>query len=54
MTEKLKIVVDENGKTKVWMDGKEVQGIKEIDFNYEVGYYPTHTIKYVTQKAGVK
>jgi acyl CoA:acetate/3-ketoacid CoA transferase len=52
--EKLKIVVDDKGKTIVWMDGKLIEGIKEIDFNHEVGSYPTHTIKYITQKAGVK
>jgi hypothetical protein len=51
LKEKLKITVDENGKTTVWMDGEIVKGIKEIEFNYEAGDYPTHRITYITQKA---
>lgn len=51
MSEKLKIVVDDKGKTTVWMDGNIVEGIQEIDFNHEVGEFPTHRITYITQKA---
>jgi hypothetical protein len=54
LNEKLKIVVDDKGQTIVWMDGKKVEGIQEIDFNHEIGNYPTHRITYITQKASHK
>lgn len=54
MAEKLKIVVCDKGKTKVYMDGIEVNGIKRIEFDHDAGYLPEHKITYDTAKAAYK
>lgn len=55
MAEKLKIVVCDKGKTKVYMDGVEVNGIKRIEFDHDMpDYRPEHKITYVTQVASHK
>lgn len=49
--DKLKIIVDENGKIVLWMDGCIVTGVREIEFYWEVGETPTHKIEFVTHAA---
>jgi hypothetical protein len=46
--EKLRIIVDENDRMKVFMNGKEVKGIRSIVFEKEYDGFATHTIEYVT------
>lgn len=51
--EKLKIVVDDKGRTTVWMNGEIVQGIRRIEFDHEIGCIPEHIITFSTQAGGV-
>ncbi len=51
MAEKLKIVVCDKGKTKVYMDGVEIKGIKRMEFDHDAGYMPEHKITYYTAVA---
>lgn len=52
--EKLKIVVDDKGNTKVWMDGKLVVGATRVKFEYNIDDLPRHEIDFVTQAGGLK
>jgi len=47
MSEKLKIIVDDKGKTTVCLDGKELQGITKIKLECEVGTLPTLEVHYL-------
>lgn len=49
--DKLKIIVDENGKILIWMDGCIVTGVREIEFYWEVGELPFHKLEFITQAA---
>jgi hypothetical protein len=49
--EKFKLIVDENGKIELWMDGCIIKGVRAIEFCWEVGEYPYHKIEFVTQAA---
>lgn len=53
-TEKLKIIVDDKGKTTIWMDGKKVKGARKINFEFIAGEAPTHEIEFYTQFGGLK
>lgn len=46
--EKLKVIIDENGKIKVFMNEKEITGFRRIQLNWEVGEIPTHEIEFVS------
>lgn len=39
-SERLKIVVDDKGRTKVWIDGEEGLGITKIKFECEANAFP--------------
>lgn len=54
MNEKLKIIVDGSGKTTVWMDGNVVNGISSIVFESNIYDSPTHTIEFISSKAGIQ
>ena len=47
--EKLKIIVDNNGRIQIYMDGYALTGVRAIDFCWEVGEVPYHKIEFVTQ-----
>lgn len=51
--EKLKIIVDDKGKIKVFMNEKAVQAIKRIRFDWEVGEYATHEIEFISHIAEI-
>lgn len=44
--EKLRIVVFDNHKMEVYMDGKKVSGIMSITFSKKSNQLATHTIEY--------
>ncbi|WP_161809254.1 hypothetical protein [Heyndrickxia shackletonii] len=46
--DKLKIVVDENGRVIVWMNGKRQEGIYGIEFFARAGESTRHKIEYIT------
>lgn len=48
-SEKLKIVVDDEGKTKIWIDGKEPIGITKIKFEVEVDSCPIVEVGFLPQ-----
>lgn len=52
--EKLKITVDDRGKTIVWMNGEIVQGIRRITFEHDIDDIPVHTIEFCTPRGGLK
>lgn len=52
--EKLKIVVDDKGKTTIWMDGKKVKGVRKINFESFAGEVPTHEIEFYTHIGGLE
>mgnify|MGYP003581019256 CR=1 FL=1 len=49
--EKLKLIVDDNGKIEIWMDGCVVTGVRGIEFYWEVGEYPYHKLEFISQAA---
>lgn len=50
--EKLKIIIDDKDKVTVYMDGKEVKGVRSISFDKSADTYAKHRIEYVTCAAG--
>jgi hypothetical protein len=51
--EKLKIIVDDRGRTTVWMNGEIVLGIRRIAFEHDIDEIPTHTIEFCTPGSGL-
>jgi hypothetical protein len=49
--EKLKIIVDDKGKVKIFMDEREVYGARRIRFEFEVGDIATHEIEFISHIA---
>jgi hypothetical protein len=49
--EKFKLIVDENGKIEIWMDGCVVRGVRSIEFYWEVGEPPYHKLEFISQAA---
>jgi hypothetical protein len=48
---KLEITVDNNGKVRVFMDNYELKGVQAVNFQWDVGEYPTHEVKFVSHVA---
>jgi hypothetical protein len=54
MTEKMRIVVYDNNTTKVWLDGKELSGIKYVQYEHEVMEVPELNITFLPTHAKIK
>jgi hypothetical protein len=46
--EKLRVIIDENAKIKVFMSGKEVVGFRRIRLDWAVGELPVHEIEFIS------
>lgn len=51
--EKFKIVIDENNKLHVWMQGKEVSGIRSIEFEWDIESFAIHRIEFLSHMGGI-
>jgi hypothetical protein len=52
--EKLKIIVDDRGKTTIWMNGEIVHGVRRITFEHDICDVPVHTIEFCTPRGGLR
>lgn len=44
---KVDIIQDENSRTRVWIDGKEVKGIQGISYNNSVEFTPSVILEFI-------
>lgn len=52
--EKLKLVVDDQGKITVWMDGCLLKGVRLIELCWEIGEIPIHKLEFTTQASKIE
>lgn len=52
--EKLKLIIDDEGKIVVWMDGCLLKGVRLIEFCWEVGEVPIHKLEFITQASKIE
>jgi hypothetical protein len=52
--EKLKLIVDENGKIQLFVDGCLINGYRALEIVWEAGEPLSHSIEFVTQAAKIE
>lgn len=51
---KLVVTVDDKNNTRIYMDGKEVQGWRYFELEAGIDIATTHKIEYLTMRGGLK
>lgn len=52
--EKLKLTIDEKGHVAIWMDGCAINGVRSVEFFWEVGEVPFHKLEFATQATKIE
>lgn len=52
--EKFKVIVDDQGKMRVYMNQIELKGVKSLEFFYEAGDAPIHKVEFYSHIAELK